>query len=188
VDHFETLSLSTANFESLLSDVSEGDLSLPTPCENWSVTELVWHVARASDMSVLLLNGGTKEEAVKLFDITAPPNVLQECRRALDAQLSSFANASDLDVITHHPMGDVTVAQLFDFRIMDLTVHFWDLARAVERNDEIPDALITYVYAMLQPLEEIIGQIGIFGEGPSHALEDDAPTQRKLLDLTGRRP
>jgi uncharacterized protein (TIGR03086 family) len=188
VDHYEALARSTQNFESLLSSVSESLLFLPTPCENWSVTELVWHVARASDMSVLLLDGGTKDEAVKLFEVVSPPNVLEECRRALDAQLTRFAKANDLDAVTHHPMGDVTVAQLFDFRIVDLTVHFWDLAQAVGANDQIPDALVDYAYARLQPLGDVIGRTGIFGEGPSNTLDDDAATQLKLLDLTGRRP
>lgn len=188
MDHFETLTFSSETFESLLSRVRESDLPLPTPCENWSVTELVWHVARASDMTVLLLAGGTRDDAIKLFDIAAPPNVLDECRRALDAQRVSFADANDLDVVTHHPMGDVTVAQLFDFRIMDLTLHFWDLARAIGANDEIPDELVDYVYAMLLPLEEIIDTIGIFGDGPSHTLEVSASKQEKLLDLSGRRP
>jgi hypothetical protein len=34
----------------------------------------------------------------------------------------------------------------------------------------------------------IIGQIGIFGEGPSGTVGEDAPLQERLLDLTGRRP
>jgi uncharacterized protein (TIGR03086 family) len=188
MDHFETLALGTENFESLLPHVSESDFARATPCENWSIMELVWHVARASDMSVLLLSGGTKEEAVKMFDVSVPPDVLEQCRRALDAQLNSFASAGDLDGVVHHPLGDVTVAQLFDFRIMDLTVHFWDLARALGVDEEIPGALVAYVYAQLQPLEDVVGQIGIFGEGPSRTLEENAPTQLKLLDLTGRRP
>jgi uncharacterized protein (TIGR03086 family) len=188
VDHCETLARSTQNFASLLHQVSDGDLSLATPCEDWSVNELVWHVARASDMSVLLLDGGTRDEAVAMFDVTAPPSSLDECRRALDEQLARFARANDLEAVIHHPMGDVTVAQLFDFRILDLAVHFWDLARALGADEEIPDELVVYVYALLLPLEEVIGQIGIFGEGPSHSLTDEAPTQMKLLDLVGRRP
>jgi uncharacterized protein (TIGR03083 family) len=171
VDHFETLALSTENFESLLSQVSNSDLTLPTPCEGWSVSELVWHVARASDMTVLLLNDATRDDAVKLFDVTAPPNVLEECQRAIDEELTSFANASDLEVMTHH-----------------LTIHVWDLARAVGADEIIPDALVTYVYATVLPMEEIIGQVGIFGEGPSHSIGSDAPSQVKLLDLLGRRP
>jgi hypothetical protein len=38
------------------------------------------------------------------------------------------------------------------------------------------------------PLAEIIGQIGLFGQGPSGAIGDDSTVQLKLLDLVGRRP
>jgi hypothetical protein len=71
---------------------------------------------------------------------------------------------------------------------MDLTLHAWDLARAIGASEELPDVLVTHVYGRLLPLKEVIGQIGIFGLGPSRDLNDDAPTQLKLLDLTGRRP
>ena len=34
----------------------------------------------------------------------------------------------------------------------------------------------------------IIGDIGVFGTGPSGTVADDAPLQQRLLDLSGRRP
>jgi uncharacterized protein (TIGR03086 family) len=188
VDLDQTLLRSSDNFLDLLSNVSDQDLSLPTPCDDWSVKDLIWHVARASDMSVLLLRGGSKAEASKLFEVKAPDDVLVQCRRALDQQLSAFNAAHDLDQITHHPMGDVSVRQLFDFRIMDLTLHYWDLARAIGSNEEMPGELVAYVFAMLEPLEGIIERVGVFGSGPSRALADDASLQMKLLDLSGRRP
>ena len=85
-------------------------------------------------------------------------------------------------------MGNVTVRQLHDFRIMDLTLHAWDLARAIGSSEELPDELVTQVYEMLNPLAEVVGQIGIFGTGPSQELDDQASVQLQLLDLSGRRP
>jgi hypothetical protein len=69
---------------------------------------------------------------------------------------------------------------------MDLTLHGWDLARALGADEEIPASLVTYVYEMLLPLEPVIDQIGIFGTGPSRSLEDSATMQHKLLDHSGR--
>ena len=182
------LALSTSNFLSVLDLVTDDESALPTPCESWSVADLIWHVARASDMTVILIGGASKQEATDLFKIAVPPDVFAQCRRALSEQACAFSNARDPEFIVHHPMGDVPVHQLFDFRIMDLTLHAWDLARAVGASEELPDVLVTHVYGRLLPLKEVIGQIGIFGLGPSRDLNDDAPTQLKLLDLTGRRP
>jgi uncharacterized protein (TIGR03086 family) len=182
------LTLSTTNFLSVLNLVTEDVLALPTPCESWSVADLIWHVARASDMTVILIGGASKQEATDLFKMSVPPDVLTQCRRALIDQSGAFAHASDPEFIVHHPMGDIPVHQLFDFRIMDLTLHAWDLARAIGASEALPDVLVTHIYARLLPLKEVIGQIGIFGLGPSEDLDPDAPTQLKLLDLTGRRP
>jgi hypothetical protein len=41
---------------------------------------------------------------------------------------------------------------------------------------------------MLHPMEEVIGQIGIFGLGPTEDLDASTSMQMKLLDLSGRRP
>src|ERR1700689_4698798 len=156
------LALSAPNFLSVFDQVTDDELTLPTPCESWSVADLIWHVARASDMTVLLLDGASREEATDLFKVEVPPDVLEQCRRALSEQASAFVNASDTELIVHHPMGDIPVHQLFDFRIMDLTLHAWDLARAIDESEELPDVLVTHVYARLFPLKDVLGQIGIF--------------------------
>jgi uncharacterized protein (TIGR03086 family) len=188
VDPNEMLALSTTNFLSVFDLVTDDELELATPCESWSVADLIWHVARASDMTVILIGGASKQEATDLFKVSVPPDLLVQCRRALSEQSSAFHNASDPDFIVHHPMGDFPVHQLLDFRIMDLTLHSWDLARAIGADEELPDVLVTHVYERLIPLKEVISQIGIFGQGPSEDLNDDASAQLKLLDLSGRRP
>ena len=184
----DALSLSTDHFRSVLAKVGDDDLALATPCEKWSVAELIWHVARGSEMSLVLLDGGSKAQATEMFKLPVPPDLLIECRRSLDVQSSAFRAAEDLDQIVHQPMGDVTVRQLYDFRIMDLTLHAWDLARAIGVSEVLPDELVTHVYEMLSPLAEVVGQIGIFGTGPSQELDGQASSQQRLLDLSGRRP
>ena len=187
MDLQQTVSRSSENFSRVLDDVADTDLARETPCEAWSVTDLIWHVARGCDMSVLLLNGASKAEASQLFAVAAPSDVVGQCRRALAAQLSAFEADRDLEQIVHHPMGDVSVRQLYDFRIMDLAVHSWDLARALGVDEAIPEELVAHVLAMLGPLEGIIGQIGLFGTGPSGSLDSAASPQSRLLDLSGRR-
>jgi uncharacterized protein (TIGR03086 family) len=166
VELVQALTLSTENFETLLDRVSEEELALTTPCDKWSVAELIWHVARGSDMTVLLVNGGSQTEAKDLMRTTVKPPVILERRRALRAQLESLTTA-DLDATAHHPVGDVTVRQMFDFRIMDVTLHAWDLARAIGADEQIQDELVEHVYGVLAPMESFIAQTGIFGAGPS---------------------
>ncbi|MEZ5270424.1 MAG: hypothetical protein R2789_18395 [Microthrixaceae bacterium] len=44
------------------------------------------------------------------------------------------------------------------------------------------------VWSDLEPLRDNIATIGIFGDGPSGDVPEDAPLQTRLLDLVGRRP
>lgn len=191
VDHMElieALALSTINFLSLEADIGPDEMSLPTPCEDWNVSDLLWHVARASEMAVALLNGASQSEASQLFDAEVPSDLIEECHRALNAQLLAMEKATDLDQIVHHPIGDIPVRQLIDFRITDLTLHAWDLARALGVDEDLPDQLVEHVYGVLQPMETFIGETGVFGAGPSAELGPDASAQDRLLDLAGRRP
>ena len=188
MDLQQTLSLASVNFSRVLDGVADIDLARATPCEAWSVGDLIWHVARGWDMSVLLLGGASKAEATQLFTVAAQGDVVGECRRALGEQLGAFEADHDLELIVHHPMRDVPVRELYDFRIMDVTLHSWDLARALGADEVLADELVAHVLAMLEPLEGIIGQIGVFGQGPSGSLDPAASAQSRLLDLSGRRP
>jgi uncharacterized protein (TIGR03086 family) len=188
MDINDALALSTTNFLSLLDYVTPHDMSRATPCEGWSVHDLLAHVARGSDMAVSLVDGASRADASALLGQGNPDDVVSELRRALAAQLAAMTGESDLEKIVHHPMGDIAVKQLFEFRIADLTLHAWDLARAIDISEDLPDELVEHVYGALLPLESVMGQIGVFGEGPSGTLESESSTQVKLLDLTGRRP
>jgi uncharacterized protein (TIGR03086 family) len=141
-----------------------------------------------SAMATALVNGASRDEATAFFGQAISDNPVQECHDALAQQLETLESVSDLDQIVHHPIGDVQVRQLIDFRISDLTVHSWDLARAIGDDEELPESLVEHVYGVFQPLEPVIGSLGLFGDGPSGTLESDASLQSKLLDLLGRRP
>jgi hypothetical protein len=46
---------------------------------------------------------------------------------------------------------------------------------------------VQYLWDFFQPMAPFIGEVGMFGTGPSGFFNDDAPLQLRLLDLTGRR-
>jgi uncharacterized protein (TIGR03086 family) len=105
-----------------------------------------------------------------------------------DAQAAAFARPGALDATCHTAAGAVPGRQLLTFRTCDLTVHAWDLARAVGADEALDDELVQWVYAAMAPSAEHLGRTGWYGDGPSASLTADAPLQHRLLDLTGRRP
>lgn len=85
-------------------------------------------------------------------------------------------------------MGDLPGAEILGFRIGDLTVHAWDLARALGVDEALDAALVALVWERLEPMAPVLGSIGVFGEGQSGQVGADAPVQARVLDAMGRRP
>ena len=168
--------------------VEASQWALPTPCERWTVRDLVVHVVEGSRMATRLLEGASAEEARAVFG-SSHGELLEELDDAFAEEAAAFALPGALESVVHHPAaGDVPGATLYGFRTGDYVVHAWDLARATDGDEVLSADLVTWVWESLQPVASIIGQFGVFGSGPSGTVPDDVPLQRRLLDLTGRRP
>jgi len=74
------------------------------------------------------------------------------------------------------------------FRIGDYLLHTWDLAAGLGRPVTLDPEVCAYVYASLEPMAPVLGQIGMFGLGPSGTVDAGADIQTKVLDISGRRP
>ena len=188
MEHTPDLGDATAAFLSRLDQVSEAQLGDVTPCEGWTVADLIGHVIAGNLMTVGLVNGATTEEATALIAERPQGDLLEACRQTLNEQVAALEGPIAADAIVHHPMGDIPASQLLEFRLMDLLLHAWDLSRALGLDETLPEVVVQRVYEGMLPLESFIGTLGIFGEGPSGELAADASVEVRLLDLTGRRP
>lgn len=175
-------------FRRVLETVDEAQWSAPTPCEDWSVGTLLKHIAGGEQMTIVLLNGATAEEARNTFADVEPATVRSQYATVAEAVERAFAAPGALDQTVHHPIGDVSGSQLLGFRVGDLTLHAWDLSRAIGGDESLDPALVEAVWSDLEPISSIIGSIGVFGEGPSGTVSEEAELQLRLLDLSGRRP
>lgn len=86
------------------------------------------------------------------------------------------------------PDGRDPVGQMIGFRICDAVLHAGDLACSIGADDRLHDMLVEAVRERLSPPAPVIGQMGIFGAGPSGTVREDAPLRERLLAPTGRRP
>jgi uncharacterized protein (TIGR03086 family) len=175
-------------FARRLAAVTPGQLSQPTPCEEWTVSDLVRHVVGESIMSARLLAGADALSAARLDGDILGADPLAAFATAASAELAAFEETGATGRIVHHPTMDMPGAQLLGFRIGGFTLHAWDLARAAAGDETLDSDLVEAVWAQLSPMASIIGQTGVFGAGQSGDLAADAPLQLRLLDLSGRRP
>jgi uncharacterized protein (TIGR03086 family) len=178
-----------SEFGRRLVDITPVQLTQPTPCEEWTVRDLIHHVVGESITSVRLLHGADGARAmVGLDDDILGDDVSTAFALAASGEYAAFEQPGAMEWIVHHPTMDMRGAQLLEFRIGGLTLHAWDLARASGGDETLDSELVEAVWAQLSPMAPFIAQTGVFGPGPSGDVAQDAPLQARLLDLSGRRP
>jgi uncharacterized protein (TIGR03086 family) len=184
----ESLRRAADGFRGLVAEVNDDQWQLPTPCDDWSVRQLVGHVAAGCQMAAKLAAGGDRNEAIALLGVDhLGDEPLQAVDAALEAQQQAFERPGVETQVFHHPAGDMPGAQVYRFRLSDLLVHQWDLASAIGADDTLDPELVREVWEGIQPMIPMMATIGVFGSGPSGDVGDDAPAQRRLLDAMGRR-
>lgn len=169
--------------------VRDDQWNLPTPCPDWNVTEVLGHVIAGSQMSAAIAAGASRAEAI---DVLSTEFIDDDPLAALDIALAlqetAFVDSAVDERIYQHPAGDMPGAQLRSLRISDLLVHQWDLARAIGVDEKLDSNVVQIAWDDISPMAPVIAQLGVFGNGPSGTVPDDAPLHERLLDLMGRRP
>jgi hypothetical protein len=91
-------------------------------------------------------------------------------------------------MVVHHPDRDIDGRQFLGFRLGDLLLHGWDLARSTGGDEDLDPELVPLVWHAYQPSLGNGEKQSAFGDGPSGDCPIDAHLALRLLDLTGRRP
>ncbi len=185
----EILALARADFDSRLVQIRDDQWDSPTSDGEWTVRDLVAHVVAGNRMGALLIQGGSAAEASAVINNPAlGDDPIADFRQSADERDAAFANDDVLERTCHHPMLDLSGAQLLGLGTGELGLHAWDLARALDVDDTLNDDVVAALWDTFSPLEPFIGTLGVYGEGPSGRVSADAPLQTRLLDLVGRRP
>lgn len=161
----------------VLVSVGDADWTRLTPCEGWTVRDLVDHTLSWQATGGAMLGAAT-----------APGDDWETLREAYATQL---ADPSDLGG-TVKEFGGVPKLELAAFLIGDLLIHSWDLARSIGADESLPSAAVEATMSGLQhvPPELLRGRnpLGQPMMGPAVEVRDDASVQDRMLAFTGRRP
>ena len=190
MDHLELLDRATRWFTQLVDTATADQWELPTPCDEWNAGDLVDHVIGGNWFTTAILNGARAEDALKTararFSDADDRKAL--ARASFIEQTGDFARPGSLEQICHHEIGDIPGSVVLGLRLMDVTIHGWDLARSLGADETIPADVVAAVWVIVSEDLHAIAASGAFGPGPSPTLLDDADLQTRLLDATGRRP
>jgi uncharacterized protein (TIGR03086 family) len=189
MDQLEVLDRGAASFAAVLAQATPEQWAAPSGVGDWSVRDLVDHVIGGDRMSTVILGGGSRSDGLAQFARSTgdadPVSAFAECSREMAA---AFAEPGALDRTVAHPAMEMPGSQLLGFRIGEYGLHGWDLARAIGADDTIDPDVAQALWELMEPLAPFLAVTGMFGDGPSGTVPDDAPLQLRLLDVSGRRP
>lgn len=148
--------VATRQFDNRIRLVRDAQWDNATPCEDWDVRKLVTHVIQGQQQAVALLT-----------DQPMPPPPADDLVSVWESAATGAAaawnapGALDREVVL--PIGPMSGAGFLERRVVDLTVHAWDLARAIGDDDEVPNDLAGVVLEIVQRREPELASSGRFG-------------------------
>lgn len=173
-------------FDDRVRAVGDDQWDAPTPCSEWSVRDLVNHVAVEDLWVPPLLEGKTISDVGDTLDgDQLGDDPAAGWTRARDAALQAASADGALEAITHLSYGDFPGAHYLAHVGSDHVVHAWDLARAVGADEDLPEEHVELVFEAMVPIVESGREYGIFG--PEVQVPEGADRQTELLAIFGRR-
>ena len=161
-----------------------------TPCPGLTVWDVVNHVVAGNIFAVRLLTGAGRDTAVAGLDAD---HLGDDAVRAVDEtcreQIRAFNAVGDLDAMClPHPAGDITAYTFLRFRLGELVVHAWDVARGAGLDETLDAELVAEMWRLVEPALADMAVSTAFGKGASGTVLLTADMHLKVLDAFGRRP
>ena len=178
------LNAATEEFRQRLALVGPSNWVRSTPCPDWNVAYLAAHVVGGNRFAVSILGGLNASDAMD--GVMSAPQLGDDALGAWvttsAAQRAAFRADGALERRVDHPLGYITGRKFLEFRVFDMTIHAWDMARALGADENIGPELVDEVLAIVDSGPPGMG----FGITALGIAEADSSPQVRLLDLTGR--
>ncbi len=185
----ELLERSLGYTRTALARVGPTDLTRPTPCDRWDLAALLAHMDDALD-AFLEAAGGTVAPPTGPGGAPRPGGTDSLCAKAcalLGAWTSAPPQAVTLDRALHGAGRGAGVvmdpALLVLTAALEITVHGWDVTRALDLDHPVPPALAV---DLLPVARALVGE-GRFAPALAVAGDPGAPSGVRLLGAVGRR-
>jgi uncharacterized protein (TIGR03086 family) len=169
----------------LVDGVAARQMDLPTPCDGWSVRELLNHIVGGNYWAAELAAGKTIDEVGDRLDgDTLGDDPSAAYRASAEAAAAAFNAPGAMDAPCAVSYGPVPGSVYCGHRIVDVAIHGWDLAKATGQDTTIDPELVDAVAAIVAPQVDLLSGSGMFGT--TVVVAADADAQTRLLSQLGR--
>jgi uncharacterized protein (TIGR03086 family) len=127
-------------FSRVLARVKPHQMDAPTPCEQWTVRDVIEHVIGGNER-VVIRAGLRREPAAR------PGDLVQAHRATASAAQAVFAAPAGMKTMFELPIGRVPGSAFIRIRTTDALAHAWDLAKATGQSTDLDPELATQMLA-----------------------------------------
>jgi uncharacterized protein (TIGR03086 family) len=129
--------------EGVVAAVRDDQWELPTPCGDWTVRDLVHHIAGGNRFFADILTGAPPPPVPRRpSDFDLGDDLVAAYRRGAEALLAACRRPGFLDETVTVPIGQMPAVAAVRLRLVETMVHSWDLARAIRVPVAFPDELV----------------------------------------------
>jgi uncharacterized protein (TIGR03086 family) len=183
MEMYAALDRSTARFAELLDAVRDEQWPLPTPNPGWTVHELVNHVVGGNRRYVVLLSAAPTAEVESWRDLDHLGNdPIHAFTDTAAEMIEAFHQPGALTITVHHRLGDRSGAELLVMRVIEHTLHGWDLARAIGADDRLDPDIVATLLAAFDADPTMLSRTSFPPVQPAPGLDPE----KRLLTITGR--
>lgn len=172
---------------SLVAGIRDDQWDQPSPCEGWTVRELVNHIVTGNLWAGELCAGKTIDEVGDRLDGDVlgddPTAVYAESARVAD---QAFRRAGAMDAPVAVSYGPVPGSVYCGHRFLDVLIHGWDVASGTGQDTRLDPELVETLFQVIEPQKDELIASGAFGR--DHDVPPGADRQTQLLALLGRHP
>ncbi|GAB3449744.1 TIGR03086 family metal-binding protein [Actinophytocola sediminis] len=174
-------------FDRAVHKVGDRDWRSPTPCADWDVRALTNHIVSEQLWVPELLAGRTVEAIGDAYDgDVLGHDPVATWTTASQAARAAWLAPGTLDRDVHLSFGDTDGREYCWQMTIDLAVHGWDLATALDMDAGMGDELAGMLLGYIEPRAAAWQGSGLFAEPVDPG--SPADPQRELIAMLGRRP
>lgn len=190
MDEVATMQRVIAVTGAVVDNIEPQQLDDPSPCDAWTVREVLNHITGGAEMFALCVREGSVPEAA-LGELMTGDRLGDDYKgafhRAAAAANEAFGTPGAMDRIVRLPFGEMPAGMAVNIAIFDVTTHAWDLAKATGQSTDLDPEIAAVAYQVAQAmLSDDMRATGRFG--PAVDVPADATAADRLAAFTGRTP
>ena len=181
----EPLQRAVRSTRAVLGGVTSEQLTLPTPCASWQVSDLINHIVGGQFFFAAVASG--EQPSRDRPDFSAG-DFVGEFERGSAAAIAAFDEPGAMERTMHLPFGDMPGSIFVKIAATDTFIHGWDLAKATGQPADLDPELATELLAGARPFlsDSLRGPEGEAAFGPEQPCTPDAANADQLAAFLGR--